>query len=81
MLQISHAAARKQTLLAAAQEILQERNDSAEALLISEQMKDPVLSQSASMTSFEDVETVGRMIKNPKIMANSKIVKDEKNGN
>jgi hypothetical protein len=59
---ISHAAARGQTLLAAAHEVLSEMNDTAQTLLATEQLKDAWSVRIASVQSFKDIDDLGRAI-------------------
>jgi hypothetical protein len=59
---ISHAAARGQTLLAAAKEVLTEMNDTAKTLLDTEQLKDAWSVRIASVQSFKDIDDLGRAI-------------------
>jgi hypothetical protein len=60
---ISHAAARNQTLLQAAHQVLAEMNETAQLLLQTEQMKDVLLSRIAQVKSFDDIATASRNIK------------------
>jgi hypothetical protein len=59
---ISHAAARGQTLVDAARDVLTEMSDVAAALLETEQMKDATLSRIASVTTFLEIEVASRVI-------------------
>jgi len=59
---ISHAAARGQTLLGAANEVLTEMNDTAQALLATEQIKDAWSARIAGVQTFKEIEDLGRAI-------------------
>lgn len=62
MVLVSHAAARGQTLLAAANEVLTEMNETAHLLLATEQLKDAWSVRIAGVESFKDIEVLGRAI-------------------
>jgi len=62
MVLVSHAAARGQTLLAAANEVLTEMNETARQLLATEQLKDAWSVRIAGVESFKDIEILGRAI-------------------
>lgn len=62
MVLVSHAAARGQTLLAAANEVLTEMNETARILLATEQLKDAWSVRIAGVESFKDIEILGRAI-------------------
>ena len=59
---MSHAAARGQTLLQAAKDVLTEMNETAKVLLDTEQLKEVMLSRISSISSFKDIEAVSTMI-------------------
>lgn len=59
---ISHAAARGQTLLQAAREVLTEMDETAKMLLETEQLKDVVLARISLVTSFKEIEAVSELI-------------------
>lgn len=59
---MSHAAARSQTLAQAAKEVLTEMDETAKVLLDTEQLKDAILSRISAVSSFKEVETVGKVI-------------------
>ncbi len=59
---ISHAAARGQTLLVAAKEVLTEMNDTAQVLLATEQLKDAWSVRIAGVQSFKDIDDLSRAI-------------------
>jgi hypothetical protein len=66
---ISHGAARGQTLLEAAHDVLAERSTSAQALLETEQMKDALLYRIAQAKSFSDIKAIGEHIEHLQIVA------------
>lgn len=59
---ISHAAARSQTLLAAARDVLTEMNETARVLLDTEQLKDAWSVRISGVQSFKDIEELGHAI-------------------
>lgn len=61
---MSHAAARGQTLVQAAKEVLTEMDETARVLLETEQIKDALLARIASVDSFEAIDVAGRAIQN-----------------
>jgi hypothetical protein len=66
---ISHGAARGQTLLEAAHDVLAERSTSAQALLETEQMKDALLYRIAQAKSFSDIKAISEHIEHLQIIA------------
>jgi hypothetical protein len=59
---MSHAAARGQTLVQAAKDVLTEMNETAKVLLDTEQLKEVMLSRISSVSSFKDIEAASTMI-------------------
>jgi hypothetical protein len=59
---ISHAAARGQTLVDAARDVLTEMSESARVLLATEQMKEALLARLAGAATFADIKALGRAI-------------------
>ena len=59
---MSHAAARGQTLVQAATEVLTEMNETAKVLIDTEQIKEVVMSRISSVSSFKEIEEAGAMI-------------------
>lgn len=62
VLLISHAAARGQTLLAAAKDVLAEIGDTSQVLQATEQLKDAWSVRIAGVKTFKDIEDLGRAI-------------------
>jgi hypothetical protein len=62
LLLISHAAARQQTLLEAAHEVLTEMNQTAQLVMESEQMKDAFLAKISMAQSAKDFEQLSQLI-------------------
>jgi hypothetical protein len=59
---VSHAAARGQTLAQAATEVLSEMDETARVLLDTEQLKDALLARIATVSSFSEIEIIGKAI-------------------
>jgi len=59
---VSHAAGRGQSLVQAAAEVLAEMDDTARILLDTEQLKDAMLSRIATVSTFPEIEMLGKAI-------------------
>jgi len=59
---ISHAAGRGQTLVQAAKDVLTEMDETAGMLLGTEQLKDAILSKIATVSTFKEIEALGKAI-------------------
>lgn len=59
---ISHAAGRGQTLVQAAKDVLTEMDETAGMLLSTEQLKDAILSKIATVSTFKEIEAIGKAI-------------------
>jgi hypothetical protein len=59
---VSHAAGRGQTLAQAAEDVLAEMNETAGMLLDTEQLKDAMLSRIATVSTFPEIEIIGKAI-------------------
>lgn len=71
LLLVSHAAARQQTLLEAAHDVLTEMNHSAQIIMESEQLKDAFLAKISTAQSHQDFEKLSQLMQTASLRISS----------